>query len=86
MFSEDNVLPLDQWVFNANGHPFPIKGTQAYQDIANIPSTWHNLVALKEANYSPNRIQPSRNGIPTKGTLNFISAKKLSIRNVTRLK
>lgn len=25
-FSDDNVLPLEQWVFNSVGHPLPICG------------------------------------------------------------
>lgn len=26
IFCEDDVMPLDKWVFNANGQPLPIKG------------------------------------------------------------
>ena len=29
LFCEDDVFPLDKWIFNANGHPLPIKGTLA---------------------------------------------------------
>ena len=33
-FVEDTVLPLDQWVFNACGHPLPIKGAnEAYPKV-----------------------------------------------------
>ncbi len=26
LFSEDTDLPLDQWVFNTEGHPLPVLG------------------------------------------------------------
>lgn len=26
LFSDDSLLPLDEWVFNTEAHPFPIKG------------------------------------------------------------
>lgn len=26
LFSDDDVIPLDQWVFNTEAHPFPIEG------------------------------------------------------------
>ncbi|XP_026677052.1 mannosyl-oligosaccharide alpha-1,2-mannosidase IA-like [Diaphorina citri] len=26
LFSDDSLLPLDQWVFNSEGHPLPVKG------------------------------------------------------------
>ncbi len=29
LFCEDDIFPLDKWIFNANGHPLPIKGTLA---------------------------------------------------------
>ena len=28
-FAEDDLLPLDQWIFNAKGHPLPICGTNS---------------------------------------------------------
>lgn len=30
LFSDDSVLPLDEWVFNTEAHPLPIKGANAY--------------------------------------------------------
>lgn len=27
IFSDDDLLPLDKWVFNTEAHPLPIKGT-----------------------------------------------------------
>ncbi|XP_033239433.1 mannosyl-oligosaccharide alpha-1,2-mannosidase IA isoform X3 [Drosophila pseudoobscura] len=30
LFSDDSVLPLDEWVFNTEAHPLPIKGANQY--------------------------------------------------------
>lgn len=30
LFSDDSVLPLDEWVFNTEAHPLPIKGANAF--------------------------------------------------------
>ncbi|XP_023161424.1 mannosyl-oligosaccharide alpha-1,2-mannosidase IA isoform X2 [Drosophila hydei] len=30
LFSDDSVLPLDEWVFNTEAHPLPIKGANIY--------------------------------------------------------
>ncbi|XP_017055276.1 mannosyl-oligosaccharide alpha-1,2-mannosidase IA isoform X2 [Drosophila ficusphila] len=30
LFSDDSVLPLDEWVFNTEAHPMPIKGANAF--------------------------------------------------------
>lgn len=30
LFSDDSVLPLDEWVFNTEAHPLPIKGANLY--------------------------------------------------------
>ncbi|KAH8373230.1 hypothetical protein KR009_007575 [Drosophila setifemur] len=30
LFSDDSVLPLDEWVFNTEAHPLPIKGANPY--------------------------------------------------------
>lgn len=27
LFSDDDLLPLDKWVFNTEAHPFPVAGT-----------------------------------------------------------
>ena len=32
LFSDDSVLPLDQWVFNTEAHPLPV-----LQDIPKVP-------------------------------------------------
>lgn len=29
LFSDDSLLPLDEWVFNTEAHPLPIKGNNA---------------------------------------------------------
>lgn len=35
LFEDDpNVLPLDQWVFNTEAHPFPIWGTPADKQVS----------------------------------------------------
>ena len=26
LFSDDDLIPLDHWVFNTEAHPFPVKG------------------------------------------------------------
>jgi mannosyl-oligosaccharide alpha-1,2-mannosidase len=37
LFEDDpNVLPLDQWVFNTEAHPFPIWGTPADKQVRHI--------------------------------------------------
>ncbi len=30
LFSDDNLISLDEWVFNTEGHPLPIKGVNAF--------------------------------------------------------
>ena len=30
LFSDSSLLPLDQWVFNTEAHPLPIRGVSAY--------------------------------------------------------
>eukprot|EP00117_Sycon_ciliatum_P047398 scpid73546/ scgid33854/ Mannosyl-oligosaccharide 1,2-alpha-mannosidase IB; Mannosidase alpha class 1A member 2; Processing alpha-1,2-mannosidase IB len=35
IFTDDDVLPLDKWVFNTEAHPFPIKG--AFDSDSNLP-------------------------------------------------
>ncbi|KAL9879138.1 mannosyl-oligosaccharide alpha-1,2-mannosidase IA [Glossina fuscipes] len=30
LFSDDSLLPLDEWVFNTEAHPLPIKGANVY--------------------------------------------------------
>lgn len=30
LFSDDNLLSLDEWVFNTEAHPLPIKGVNPY--------------------------------------------------------
>ena len=32
LFSDDTDLPLDQWVFNTEGHPLPVLGTTPFAD------------------------------------------------------
>lgn len=31
LFSDDELISLDQWVFNTEAHPIPIKGNQLYR-------------------------------------------------------
>lgn len=31
LFSDDSLLPLDEWVFNTEAHPLPIKGNPLYR-------------------------------------------------------
>lgn len=31
LFSDDSLLPLDEWVFNTEAHPLPIKGSALYR-------------------------------------------------------
>lgn len=31
LFSDDSLLPLDEWVFNTEAHPLPIKGNALYR-------------------------------------------------------
>ncbi|XP_062141190.1 mannosyl-oligosaccharide alpha-1,2-mannosidase IA isoform X2 [Drosophila sulfurigaster albostrigata] len=37
LFSDDSVLPLDEWVFNTEAHPLPIKGANIYYRQAPVP-------------------------------------------------
>ncbi|EDW65300.1 mannosyl-oligosaccharide alpha-1,2-mannosidase IA isoform X2 [Drosophila virilis] len=37
LFSDDSVLPLDEWVFNTEAHPLPIKGANIYYRKAPVP-------------------------------------------------
>ncbi|CAG9136868.1 unnamed protein product [Plutella xylostella] len=41
LFADDSLLPLDQWVFNTEAHPFPVKGKNALyreaNEVANAP-------------------------------------------------
>ena len=30
IFSDDNLISLDQWVFNTEAHPLPIKGMNLF--------------------------------------------------------
>lgn len=36
LFSDDDVLPLDQWVFNTEAHPLPVKGANEYYRAAPV--------------------------------------------------
>lgn len=38
LFSDDDVLPLDQWVFNTEAHPLPVKGASEYYRAAAVSS------------------------------------------------
>lgn len=38
LFSDDDVLPLDQWVFNTEAHPLPVKGANEYYRAAPVSS------------------------------------------------
>lgn len=31
LYSDDSLLPLDEWVFNTEAHPLPIKGNALYR-------------------------------------------------------
>ncbi len=85
LFGDDNVFPLDQWVFNTNGHPLPVKGTPRYQHINNNPTTFHSLTVkeIKEGDIIK-RIQPPRRPVPNKRTLDSLIRQKLAVRNVSR--
>ncbi len=84
LFSEDSVFPLDQWVFNANGHPFPIKGTEAYNRIVKTPRIdLHRTTRVMEGNSLAERIQPTRSKIPSKKILDSALNKKTAVRNVS---
>ncbi|XP_032597160.1 mannosyl-oligosaccharide alpha-1,2-mannosidase IA isoform X2 [Drosophila grimshawi] len=37
LFSDDSLLPLDEWVFNTEAHPLPIKGANIYYRKAASP-------------------------------------------------
>ncbi|XP_055693255.1 mannosyl-oligosaccharide alpha-1,2-mannosidase IA isoform X2 [Lutzomyia longipalpis] len=39
LFSDDSLLPLDEWVFNTEAHPFPIKGTNSLYRAAPLTTT-----------------------------------------------
>uniref|UniRef100_A0A1L8DR25 alpha-1,2-Mannosidase n=1 Tax=Nyssomyia neivai TaxID=330878 RepID=A0A1L8DR25_9DIPT len=39
LFSDDTLLPLDEWVFNTEAHPLPIKGTNALYRAAPLTTT-----------------------------------------------
>ncbi|XP_075216552.1 mannosyl-oligosaccharide alpha-1,2-mannosidase IA-like [Lycorma delicatula] len=32
LYSDDNLLPLDEWVFNTEAHPLPIRGSSFYRE------------------------------------------------------
>lgn len=34
LFSDDDLISLDQWVFNSEAHPLPIKGSPMYREAA----------------------------------------------------
>ena len=80
LFCNDDIFSLNQWVFNANGHPLPIKGTPAYINVARITFQGLTTAAIKEADY--NRIQPSR-PTPDKRTIDSLITKKFAIRDVS---
>lgn len=31
IFSEDDTVPLEKWVFNTEAHPLPVRGTDAFR-------------------------------------------------------
>ena len=33
IFCEDNAFPLDQWLWNSNGHMFPIRGSSVWPHV-----------------------------------------------------
>ncbi|XP_055841508.1 mannosyl-oligosaccharide alpha-1,2-mannosidase IA isoform X3 [Episyrphus balteatus] len=39
LFSDDSLLPLDEWVFNTEAHPLPIKGANIYYRMATTSSS-----------------------------------------------
>lgn len=39
LFSDDSLLPLDEWVFNTEAHPLPIKGANVYYRMATTASS-----------------------------------------------
>lgn len=39
LFSDDSLFPLDEWVFNTEAHPFPIKGANKFYRMAAAPSS-----------------------------------------------
>ncbi|XP_037026450.1 mannosyl-oligosaccharide alpha-1,2-mannosidase IA isoform X2 [Bradysia coprophila] len=38
LFSDDSLLPLDEWVFNTEAHPLPIHGANALYRMAPVPA------------------------------------------------
>lgn len=38
LFSDDNLVPLDEWTFNTEGHPLPVRGNPLYR-MAPVPSS-----------------------------------------------
>lgn len=38
LFSDDSLLPLDEWVFNTEAHPLPVKGNNPLYRLA-VPSS-----------------------------------------------
>ncbi|CAD7090546.1 unnamed protein product [Hermetia illucens] len=39
LFSDDSLLPLDEWVFNTEAHPLPIRGANLHYRMAAVPSS-----------------------------------------------
>uniref|UniRef100_A0A1A9WIR0 alpha-1,2-Mannosidase n=1 Tax=Glossina brevipalpis TaxID=37001 RepID=A0A1A9WIR0_9MUSC len=40
LFSNDSLLPLDEWVFNTEAHPLPIKGSNIYYRSGNTTNSF----------------------------------------------
>lgn len=39
LFSDDSLISLDEWVYNTEGHPLPIKGVNPYYRAAATAQT-----------------------------------------------
>ena len=84
LFCNDDIFSLNQWVFNANGHPLPIKGTPAHTNVANI--TFQGLTTAEIKEVDSKRIQPPRlTTTTTKKVLDSLMRRKLAIRNVSEI-
>lgn len=39
LFSDDSLLPLDEWIFNTEAHPLPIRGANPLYRMASGSAT-----------------------------------------------
>lgn len=49
LFSDDDLISLDQWVFNTEAHPLPVKGTALYRPSQSAADETSNVESASDA-------------------------------------